>query len=299
MRLSKIFKEPLLHFIIIGAVLFLVANKLSPPENNNLITVNKENILSYIQYKSKAFEPQVAQALLEEMSPEDIANLIEEYIKEEALFREAKAMGLDQGDFVIRQRMVQKMEFLSNNALALVPPTEDELRAYYESHTQDYEQPANITFTHVFINTKTQTDETAKSIAKQLLTELNIEKVGFNDAKNYGDRFLYNTNYVEQTHGFVKGHFGESAAATIFSSNTPLSKWVGPIVSNYGAHIVFISSRSSKQQMLFSDLRTRISTDLLRERRLAATRELIDEIVSEYTPIIESELQSSGVKNEK
>lgn len=116
MNIRKLIKEPLLQFLVAGAVVFMAYEGLSNKRGNNgdgEITVNKQELLLFIQYRTKAFKNDDAEARLAAMSPVAVDRLVDEYIREEALFREAVALGLDANDDVIRQRMIEKMEYLA------------------------------------------------------------------------------------------------------------------------------------------------------------------------------------------
>ncbi|MEZ5916953.1 MAG: hypothetical protein R3C40_05220 [Parvularculaceae bacterium] len=114
MKISTLLKDPLTHFLAVGVLLFVVASIVNPPEQpDDVIVVDRASILEFVQYRSKAFEPNAAAALFDAMDAGERKNIIDDFVREEALYREAKALGLGVNDYVIRQRMVQKVEFLA------------------------------------------------------------------------------------------------------------------------------------------------------------------------------------------
>src|SRR5262245_15259443 len=116
MRWRTIVREPLLHFLLLGGILFTLFgfthHSAADLSSNKTITVDKEGLLNFLQYRSKAFETEYFTQQLDAMSPEERKNLVDQYVEEEMLYREARALGLEQGDYVIRQRLVQKMRYL-------------------------------------------------------------------------------------------------------------------------------------------------------------------------------------------
>lgn len=116
MKFKIMLKEPLLQFLLAGAFVFMAYEGLINTHGKGIedeITVNKQSLLMFIQYRTKAFNGQDAEARLAAMSPKAVDRLVDEYVREEALFREAMALGLDANDDVIRQRMIEKMEYLA------------------------------------------------------------------------------------------------------------------------------------------------------------------------------------------
>ena len=283
--MKKLLKEPLLHFFAAGAVLFWLLSVASPPESPDRIVVDRTALLSFIQYRSKAFQPEVAAAILDDMDSPQRQRLIDDYIKEEALYREARSLELDQGDYVIRQRMVQKLEFMSQSASPLSEPDDAALAAFYDANKQDYLIQPGATFTHVFIS-RARNPETLSSNAETMLEELRNAGAAFEDATAYGDRFLFHTNYVERTFDYIKSHFGKDATDTIFAADTPLNTWVGPLVSEHGAHLVFVTARTAERVPPLVEISSRVAKDLQEAEKAAATKKLVDSIIDDYEPVI-------------
>src|SRR5262245_14961514 len=192
MRGRQILREPLLHFLLAGAVLFGIFHLVNPvardPLSDKTIIVDREGLLNFLQYRSKAFETEYFTQQLEAMSPEERNSLVNQYIEEEMLYREAKALGLEQGDYVIRQRLVQKMRYLIEDVTeGGAAPDDAVLSQYLFKNKEIYTLEPSVTFTHVFVDAGVRGDKSARQMAERLMIELNSRGAGFDDAPRFGD----------------------------------------------------------------------------------------------------------------
>ena len=143
MRGRQILREPLLHFLVVGGIL-LGIYRLSHQAGMDVardktIVVDKETLLSFLQYRSKAFETEYFSRELDALSQEERKSLVDQYIEEEMLYREAKSLGLEQGDYVIRQRLVQKMRYLIDDITeGGGEPSDAVLNDYLQKHREIY-----------------------------------------------------------------------------------------------------------------------------------------------------------------
>ena len=290
MRVKRLLKDPLAHFIVAGIVLFILLSLARPVPQDDRIIVDRQALLSFIQYRNKAFEPALAASMLDRMSRDERERLVHDYLREEALYREALKLGLNAEDYVIRQRMVQKIEFLNEAVSAVPTPEPAELAAYYAEHRQEYYEPPRVTFTHVFIAFRGRTRELALHEARALLRTLNSENAGFADATRYGEHFLFHKNYVERAHEFIAGDFGSQAADVIFSGDSPVGEWFGPVVSEYGAHLIYISERAPGRYPSLTEVKPVIVEDYRRAALQAQKDALADAIVQSYSPVIKADI---------
>ena len=287
-RVPRFFKDPLLHFLIVGAGLLYLGNTLSPPEaDEEKIVVDRAALLEFIQYRSKAFEPVAAVSLLDSMDMQRRGELVSDYVEEEALFREAKKLGLETGDYVIKQRLVQKMSFMADASVDAPPLSEEEIAAYYEANKANYYIEPSATFTHVFFNAKTRGENKAENDAARMTTTLNRQKAPFEDAVKHGDRFVFDTNYVERTYDYVAAQFGADAAKEIFKTDGPFNAWRGPIMSPYGAHVIDVAEVTPGRTPTLDEVRDRVIEDATRERKALLARKTIDGIVASYGVVID------------
>ena len=161
------------------------------------------------------------------MSARERQDLPNQYVEEELLYREAKSLGLEEGDDVIRQRLVQKMNFLIEDlADTSGTPSDAELEEYLKKNQAQYVIEPSVTFTHVFADSSVHGEKAAKELAERLKVQLNSTHAAFNDAPQFGDRFPFLQNYVERTFDYIASHFGKEFAAEI-QRLTPFTDPVG------------------------------------------------------------------------
>jgi hypothetical protein len=288
-------REPLLHFALAGLALFALHRAIAGDpraQDERVIVVDRAALLEFVQYRSRAFSAEAAAKLYDELAPAAQRALREDYVREEALHREALALGLERDDYVIRQRLVQKLEFALRGASALAPVPDDALAAYHAQHATDYAEPASITFAHVFFDAEQRGAQAALDAARGKLAAL--AGVRFDQAPEHGDRFPFHVNYVERTADFVASHFGAKMAEAVFAL-APSAEWRGPFTSPYGAHLVLVSARTPARSPELSEIRARVAED---SQRFAAERALehaVAEVLARYE-VREPPEPSAGAK---
>lgn len=283
--MSQVFKQPLVQFLLGGFALFLLLSFVGtePEEDDSNIVVTEAALLTFLQFQDKAFDEAQAKALFEALDEPARERLVIEYVRDEIMVREAKSLGLDENDDVIRQRLIQKMDFLFQGfAEALPAPTEAEQRAFYERYSGRYEQPAVATFTHVFLNAKSRPDGQARMDAAEVLAQLQSENVPFEQAGRFGDRFFFLRNYVERSEQLIIDHFGPEMSAEIFAA-APDGTWSGPFTSKYGQHLVMLRARAEARKLTFEEAQAQVFDDLLIERRNDVRRQAYEERANNYS----------------
>jgi parvulin-like peptidyl-prolyl isomerase len=286
--LNRIFREPLLHFLIAGGLLFGIFTwshrGAAKPASGKTIVVDKTSLLNFLQYRNKAFKPDYFESQLNTMSPRELQDLSDQYVEEELLYREAKSLGLEEGDDVIRQRLVQKMNFLIEDlADTSGTPSDAELEAYLKNNQSPYIIEPSVTFTHVFADSSVHGEKAAKELGERLKTQLNSTHAAFNDAPQFGDRFPFLQNYVERTFDYIASHFGKEFAGEIQKLTPSQSKWVGPIRSEYGYHLLLMTSRSEGRIPQLQEIRSQVEEDWLRDRKDKARALSLRELANQYT----------------
>jgi hypothetical protein len=278
-------RDPLLHFLAGGLALFVLFDLVGDGagERNDVIVVDRAALLGFVQARTKVFEPSVAAARLDALTPEERRRLARDFVQEEALHREALALGLDVDDYVIRRRLVQKLEFIAQGfAEAEIALGEEDVVRYFEAHRADYRVAPWATFTHVFFDAEQRGSEAALEEARRALPLLQAEGVSFPGATAWGDRFLYHRNYVERTPDFVASHFGPAMAEAVFALAPDATLWRGPFISPYGAHLVLLTDLHEARDPALQEIRERVEGDaraaLVRERQAEA----VDAIVERY-----------------
>ena len=233
-RMAKFFREPLVHFLAIGAAFFLlwhfIGDRVTPQHDRIVITPGHVERLAQQWTKTHLRTP----------SAEELAGLVEQEIDEEVLYREAIAMGLDRDDLVIRRRLAVKMEFLTDDVAAVATPTDEQLQAFLSQHPDKFNLELLTTFAQVYVN-RSQRGDGASAEAERVLTLLN-DKVG-SDLQSLGDPLPLPNEYEAATETDVARLFGREFPKKL--SALPVGRWSGPVESGYGLHLVLVRKRTA------------------------------------------------------
>ena len=289
--MKRLFTEPLVQFFVLGLMLFLLISYISPSQmrgdSAKDISVDEKVLMEYVQFQRKSFDSETASNLLASMSSDQRKDLIDNYVRDEALFREAMALGLNTNDEIIRRRLIQKMEYIAQGFYNDIPSlTEDDLRAYFGSNTDLYRIASATTFTHVFISLQKYQSQDglkrAKHVAENLLQDLQQDQVSFDQAGKYGDRFLYNLNYVERTPSYIASHFGGDFEEALFALDVT-DQWQGPIQSQYGWHLVMLKNKSEARDPRLEEVAQIVLADAQRDQQRQIKATAIKELVDKYS----------------
>jgi len=256
-----------------------------------VINVDRDSLTRFIQFRTQSFTDNAA-VKLDNLSPDALSNVIAQYIQEEALYRQAVAYGMDVDDYVIKRRMVQKMEFLAEGtAPAETSFTTSELEAYFERHRENYTVPAAVTFTHVFYSADRH-GEAVDKLAQDMLETLTQNRVRFDQAPGYGERFPYQLNYVERTQEEVASHFGEVMAKAIFRLQPDKTRWQGPFRSKFGLHLVLVTRTQAARLPALIEVRDQLATELQRLSEIERKQVAIDELIGRFEVRVSPEFES-------
>ncbi len=282
-------KEPVVHFLCIGFILWWGGSRLGViemPENHKTISIRESSLIQYIQFQHKTFDDHWAKQRLLSLTQNERALLIDEYVREEVMVRHAIQLGMDQNDQIIRRRLIQKVEFITEDLAASdVSFNEDEARAYFEANRFKYGLDASISFAHVFLKQGAHND------AVNLLTKLKQQAVPAEQASAHGDRFYFHVNYVDRTQAHIRQHFGNHFSEEIFSAEPRLNVWLGPIQSNHGWHLVQVSRYLPDRVPEFEDVQKMVVQDLLQARKAAIQRLAVEGIRAAYDITYSEDLQ--------
>jgi len=283
--MQKLIKEPLVQFVFIALLLLLGERLINADEytyDQYRIDVDDAVLLQYMQLRAKTFRSDDAVQALQALSPEERQQLVGDYSREEALFREAMSLNLDKNDQIIRRRLIQKMDYLVQGFYDESDPlTEDDLRSYYEANRENYRKPASATFTHVFVSSERHSVEQAKVIADELYRTLNDAQVPFENAPRYGERFLYNRNYVNRDDDEIASHFGDQFQQQVFAFDTS-DQWQGPVQSNYGWHLVLLVKNTPAYIPSLEEIASNVLADAQREQQQQTKREAMEKLMARY-----------------
>jgi hypothetical protein len=212
---------------------------------------------------------------------QDLRGQVNQFIREQILSREAVAIGLDEGDIVVRRRLAQKMEFLFKDLSAMIEPTEDELRKYFFENRWKYETPPRVTFTQVYFSIDSRGIEEAMQAAQALIKE------GGDPYRvaTLGDASILSPGCTQCSVREIRNRFGTDFAEAV--KNLEPGSWYGPVKSAYGVHAVYIHERQDTQLPNFHDVIDRIKNDWMSAKREENTRRAYGEIRSRYRVLVE------------
>ena len=283
--MRSLMKEPLFQFLFIALLLLLGERWFNADDyayDEYHIEVDDAALLQFMQLRAKTFKPEEALQALQALSTEDRQRLMDDYAREEALFREAMALNLDKNDQIIRRRLIQKMDYLAQGFYDEADPlTEDDLRDYYGEHRDEYKKPASATFTHVFVSSERHGSDQASAMAAELQKTLNAENVPFENAPRYGERFLYNRNYVNRDDDEIGSHFGSQFQQQVFAFETS-DQWRGPVQSDYGWHLVLLVKNPPSYIPSLEEIAANVFADAQREQQQQIKRKSIDKLMAKY-----------------
>ena len=280
-RLSQLLRDPLLHFLIAGAAIYIAYGLFSPlaesqiSDDKTVVVTTGEIDWLTNTWTSKWNRPPTEQ---------ELEGLVEQHIRETVLYREAVAMGLDRDDVVIRRRLGQKLEFLTQDMLQPEPPSDSELQAYFTSNIDRYRAADTITISHVFFDPDKRGNATLEDAeaVKMRLASLGDAPV---DTRSFGDAFLLQNYYPQVTEFELAKLFGIGFAEPVFELDPGI--WHGPVLSGYGTHLVFLHQKTEQPLPIFEDVAEAVQGDWYDEKRRELNDQFIDALLARYTIVVE------------
>jgi hypothetical protein len=269
----KIFREPLMHFLLLGAAIFAVYGFVSRHRTDKPgeIVVTQGTLETMVTSFTRTWQ--------RPPSEEELGGLVREYIREEAAYREALAMGLDRDDTIVRRRLRQKLEFLSDDDASRSEPSDAELQAFLEVHAALFRPGASFSFRQVYLNPQIHGANLAQDQARILGK---LEQAGPNaNLNSVGDPFLLAQSLQSVSLSEVKQTFGEQFSTSLAA--LPLGKWSGPVISGYGTHLIFVSQRNEGRLPPLADVRAQVRNEWFNARRTESMDKFYASILSHYT----------------
>jgi hypothetical protein len=280
-------REPLLHFLLIGGAIYLLYGafaETAPEETDKTIVVSAGEV----EWMQTSWQKRWNRL----PTPDELDGLIQQYIRETVLYREALTMGLNKHDQVIRRRLAQKLEFLAKDLVALTPPTDEELVAYFDAHKDRYQEPALYTFTQVFFNPDKRGNATLDD-AEAIKATLTARGDAIEDAGALGDDFMLQSYYPEKDPLEIQKLFGSGFTESLMDL-TP-GQWHGPVLSGYGTHLVYVSSIHEPSPPVFAQVRKRVVQDWTSERSEELNEQFYANLRGGYTIVIEEPVAQDDV----
>jgi len=269
----KLIREPLVHFLLIGAALFVVFGMTQGPDTNaaNRIVVDAGQVEQIVaQFKRTWIRPPTRQ---------ELDGLIESYVREEVYYREALAMGLDQNDPTVRQRMRMKLEFILEDLTLDENPTDDVLSDYLGKNPDRFQLEPEISFTQVYVSPDDRPEIEAD--AERILAEL---KAGA-DPQSLGDTSMLNFEYRDMTPAEIGRTFGDIFAKQIAELRP--SDWQGPFYSGLGGHLVNVTGRVEGRMPTLDEIRPLVEREWLATQRVELKDLAYGRLREDYEVVVE------------
>ncbi|ASD69522.1 peptidyl-prolyl cis-trans isomerase [Pseudoalteromonas piscicida] len=293
----SLLRQPLAQFLLVGFTLFIAYRQYVVPTQiqERTIEISDQRLKNYWQFRTKRFDAEAVEVEFGILSSTQKLHLIQDYVREEVLFREANNLELAKNDFVIRQRLIQKMEFLSRD-FAEAELSEAQVNSYYQSHQQNYRKPASLTFSHIFFSNTADIAQQGRLV--ELRAQLNGEQVTPERAGDLGEAFLYNRHYMKRNVDVVKSHFGSLFTQNLQQLPVTSGKWLGPIASEHGWHLVFLLDREAARLPKFDEIKDNVIADAHNFYRRKVSDELIAGLIDGYHVVNLSSVMVNEVKGE-
>jgi hypothetical protein len=273
--LGRILREPLLHFFVLGAGLFALFAWLRGP----LVAAPERIHVEAARIEQLALG--FARTWQRPPTQEELAGLVDEFVREEVLYREALALGLDRDDTIVRRRMRQKLEFLSEDVAPVADPDDAQLERHLAAHADAYRIEPQVALRQVFVS-RDRRGDAAVADAQALLARLGADP----NTEEEGDASLLPTVLPLAPLGEVARAFGTAFAEEV-AQLTP-GRWSGPIESGFGLHLVFVEQRVEGRTPALDEVRDAVRNDWLSARRAEANEAFYRNLRERYEVTVDA-----------
>lgn len=273
--MKKFLAEPLLHFLLIGALLFVLFEVLRSPGDvsDRRIVITQSDI--------EALQANFARTWQRPPTMQELPGLIEEKVRGEIAYREAVAMGLDVNDAYVKQRMKAKLEFMLEDISTLDQPTDQELADYLAQHPEKFRREAQVSFVQVYLGEQPSEQEAARVLAQ--LTEAGADA----ELETYGKSIMLPLAVSASPLSVVDRRFGSGFTAQL--EGFPVGQWQGPVVSSYGYHLVQVNGRVAAMDPPLEAVRREVTRELVAERIKTVKETTYAGLREQYEVVIETD----------
>jgi len=276
----KIIQNPITHILLFGfilaVILLIVFGIPTNEEDNRRIVITNTDVQQLWSAWKRTWQ--------RDPTPKELRAQLQNFVREEVLYREALSRDYDRDDIVIRRSLVRKMDFLAEGQVEGRNLTEEEIIAYFNLRTERYRIPPKISFTHIYFNLDSKGDD-VEQVLNQTLKNLEKSNPSDIELSNYGDRFMMQSKYTDLTPREIQSQFGEIFTNKLIDLEQ--GKWHGPVQSGYGLHVVYISKRVASRIPDWVEVKSQIYNDMLIEEKIAAKEQFYTEILRQYQIVYE------------
>lgn len=285
--MKSFLREPLVHFLLIGTLLFLLFelfNNPAGPQSNRITVTNGQ-----IEFLKARF----AKTWQRQPNEKELQTLINGHVRQEILYREALALGLDKDDNVVRRRMTQKLELMSDDIAGITVPTDQDLQKYMEENPENFRIEPRIAFQQVYIDV-VKRGISADVEADRLLTLLRSTE-SRPDPDKLGDRLMLPGTFNLSPLSEIAKTFGDTFSLELVGIKT--GQWVGPLQSGYGLHLVLVTKRTAGRLPDLDEVRRTVEWEWNADHKKAVRESMYKKLREKYTITFEEPGNDSGSIN--
>lgn len=248
---SRLLREPLVQFLLVGLALFGAWHVVAPADaardSTRRIVISEDDLKQMrLAWAAQGQPPP---------TPQQLRALVEARVREEVLYREALALGLDKDDAIVRRQLARKMEFVAEDVSKLQEPQAAELRAWFDKHPERFALPPRVTFRHVYFSPDRR-GANARADAEAALAQLAGRPIDAAAAGTVGDPFMFQSFYGDRSLEVVAKEFAPRFAQALLGS--PLRSWSGPVESGYGWHLVYVDALTPQRLPDFEEIEPQV-----------------------------------------
>ena len=284
--LIRILREPLLHFLVLGALLFGLYFWVGSPAITSTSAKQIEVSTPVIESLKASWQLQWGRKPTEQQ----LQKLVDNYVHDEVLYQEALALGLDDKDIIVRRRLIQKMQFSIEDVAGIKEPSDEELQIYLENHADRYTIPGRFSFKQIYFSQELHGDRTDAD-AQNLLTQLQTDS---NQAQPSGDRSMLPKTYSLASAKTLNNTFGGAFAQEM--AGVTEKGWLGPFHSTYGSHLVNITQIEPGHPATLAEVRKKLRLHYLRDRKQQQDELLYQKLRDRYTVSIDRDALNQALQ---
>ena len=282
-KFHRIAREPLLHFLVMGALLFVAYSWVSRGKRDESKPRQVHIAENDVQWLRNNWSRQWQR----EPTRDELSHLITEFLREELLANEARTLGLEENDTFIRRWLAQKMQFLVSDTALLAEPSEEDLHRFYKANSTRFAEPPRISFTHIFFSSEHRKDARADAVAA--LPKLQESPIASQDPAPSGDSFLLDLRIGDADEQTVASQFGAAFADKLFQLQP--GAWRGPIQSAYGQHLVRVSSLIPGALRPFAEVKAQVLERWREQRQHDENEKYYAGLLKKYDVVVDEKVK--------
>ncbi|WP_186755644.1 peptidyl-prolyl cis-trans isomerase [Echinicola salinicaeni] len=280
--MKKFIKEPLVHFLLLGFMIFgyYYLNKTDDQSGNVIVIDDAEYDYLLGLWKNQ---------WKRDPNEQEIKAFIDQYLRQEVFYKEALALNLDHNDIIVKRRLSQKMEAVSNDLNAMInPPDEGELRAFYDKNKSLFQFPDSYSFHQVLF---TNNESNLQEEMEWTMQEMND---GQGIPKSLQLKLSLPNKWEDRTEADINKAFGGDFASTL--DTLPINRWTGPVESGFGQHLVFVSKKDTGRWADFEKIKPYVEKEYEYQTELKTQEQVYRDLLEKYPVIITSKHMPERIK---